>query len=77
MMLTIKRRVEALERSQVARDGQMYTVYFKDGTKRQVHPGEVLQMAIEDTGQIDHFEEGAFCGNEGCLEGLANVLIGG
>ena len=33
MMLTIKRRVEALERSQVARDGQMYTVYFKDGTK--------------------------------------------
>lgn len=75
--MILERRVEALERSQVARDGQMYTVYFKDGTKRQVHPGEVLQMAIEDTGQIDHFEEGAFCGNEGCLEGLANVLIGG
>lgn len=77
MMLSLKRRIEALERSQVSRDGMLYTVYFKDGSKKQVHPGEVLQMAIEDNGQIDHFEEGAFCGNEGCLEGLANVLIGG
>ena len=76
-MLTIKRRVEALERSLLAKDGQKYTVYFRDGTSRLIHPGEVLQMAIEDNGQIDHFEEGALCGNEGCLEGLANVLIGG
>ena len=75
--MILERRVEALERTLVARDGQRYTVYFKDGTKRHVHPGEVLQMAIDDTGQIDHFEEGALCGNEGCLEGLANVLIGG
>ena len=77
MMLSIRKRVEALERTQVSRDGMLYTVYFKDGSKKQVHPGEVLQMAIEDNGQIDHFEEGAFCLNEGCLEGLANVLIGG
>ena len=77
MILSIRKRVEALERTQVSRDGMLYTVYFKDGSKKQVHPGEVLQMAIDDTGQIDHFEEGAFCGNEGYLEGLANVLIGG
>ena len=75
--MILEKRVEALERSQVARDGQMYTVYFKDGTSRLIHPGEVLQMAMEDDGQIDHFEEGALSGNEGCLEGLANVLIGG
>lgn len=75
--MILEKRVEALERSLVARDGQRYTVYFKDGTSRLIHPGEVLQMAMEDDGQIDHFEEGALCGNEGCLEGLANVLIGG
>lgn len=75
--MILEKRVEALERTLVARDGMLYTVYFKDGSKKQVHPGEVLQMAIDDTGQIDHFEEGDFCGNEGCLEGLANVLIGG
>ena len=77
MMLSLKRRIEALERSQVSRDGMLYTAYFTDGSKKHVHPGEVLQMAIEDNGQIDHFEESAFCGKEGCLEGLANVLIGG
>ena len=75
--MILEKRVEALERTLVARDGQRYTVYFKDGTSRLIHPGEVLQMAMEDDGQIDHFEEGALCGNEGCLEGLANVLIGG
>lgn len=75
--MILEKRVEALERTLVARDGQRYTVYFKNGTSRLIHPGEVLQMAMEDDGQIDHFEEGALCGNEGCLEGLANVLIGG
>jgi hypothetical protein len=75
--MILEKRVEALERTLGARDGQRYTVYFKDGTSRLIHPGEVLQMAFEDNGQIDHFEEGEFCGNEGCLEGLANVLIGG
>ena len=75
--MILEKRVEALERSLLAKDGQKYTVYFRDGTSRLIHPGEVLQMAMEDNGQIDHFEEGAFCGNEGCLEGLANVLIGG
>lgn len=75
--MILEKRVEALERTLVARDGQRYTVYFKDGTSRLIHPGEVLQMAMEDDGQIDRFEEGALCGNEGCLEGLANVLIGG
>lgn len=75
--MILEKRVEALERTLVARDGQRYTVYFKNGTSRLIHPGEVLQMAMEDDGRIDHFEEGDFCGNEGCLEGLANVLIGG
>ena len=75
--MILEKRVEALERTLVARDGQRYTVYFKDGTSRLIHPGEVLQMAMEDDGQIDHFEEGEFCGNEGCLEALATVLIGG
>ena len=75
--MILEKRVEALERTLVARDGQRYTVYFKDGTSRLIPPGEVLQMAFEDNGQIDHFEEGALCRNEGCLEGLANVLIGG
>lgn len=75
--MILEKRVEALERTLAARDGQRYTVYFKDGTSRLIHPGEVLQMAMEDDGQIDHFEEGALCGNEGCLEGLANVVIGG
>ena len=75
--MILEKRVEDQERTLVARDGQRYTVYFKDGTSRLIHPGEVLQMATEDDGQIDHFEEGDFCGNEGCLEGLANVLIGG
>lgn len=75
--MNLQKRLTALEKIQRDREGGLYTVYFKDGSKKQVHPGEVLQMAIDDTGQIDHFEEGAFCGNEGCLEGLANVLIGG
>ena len=75
--MILEKRVEVLERTLVAIFGQRYTVYFKDGTSRLIHPGEVLQMAFEDNGQIDHFEEGALCGNEGCLEGLANVLIGG
>ena len=48
--MILEKRVEALERTLVARDGQKYTVYFKDGTSRLIHPGEVLQMAFEDNG---------------------------
>lgn len=75
--MNLQKRLTALEKIQRDREGGLYTVYFKDGTKKRIHPGDCLPMALDDDGKIDHFEEGDGCHNDGVLEGLANILLGG
>lgn len=74
-MKDITKRIEALESEIKARTGASFTVYYKDGTTRQIHPGEAIALSLNEADNIERFEENEGGNNGGILEGLANALL--
>lgn len=74
-MKDLQRRIEAVERAIKARTGGMFTVYYKDGSTRRIHPGDAILLSLEEANKIDRFEEEPGGENEGILEGLVNALL--
>lgn len=74
-MKDITKRIEALESEIKARTGANFTVYYKDGTTRQIHPGEAIALSLNEADKIERFEENEGGNNGGILEGLANALL--
>ena len=71
----LKRRVEVVEREIKARNGNMFTVFYKDGTTRRIHPGDSIRLSLEEADKIERFEEDPGGSNNGILEGLVNALL--
>lgn len=74
-MNALKRRIEAVEKEIKARNGGMLTVFYKDGSTRRIHPGEAIQLSLNEADKIERFEEDEDGNNGGILEGLVNALL--
>ena len=74
-MNALQRRIKAVEREIKARSGGMFTVYYKDGSTRQIHPGDAIQLSLDEADKIERFEEEPGGSNNGILEGLVNALL--
>ena len=71
----LQRRIKAVEKEIKARNGNMFTVYYKDGTTRRIHPGDSIRLCLDEGDKIERFEEEPGGGNNGILEGLVNALL--
>lgn len=71
----LQRRIKALEKEIKGRTGGMFTVYYKDGTTRKIHPGDAILLSLNEADKIERFEEDPGGTNAGILEGLANALL--
>lgn len=74
-MNALQRRIKAVERAIKARSGGMFTVYYKDGSTRRIHPGDAIQLSLNEADKIERFEEDEGGTNNGILEGLVNALL--
>lgn len=74
-MNALQRRIKAVEKEIKARNGGLFTVYCKDGTTRKIHPGDAIQLSLDEADKIERFEEDPGGTNAGILEGLANALL--
>ena len=74
-MNALQRRIKAVERAIKARSGGMFTVYYKDGSTRRIHPGDAIQLSLDEADKIERFEEDEGGTNNGILEGLVNALL--
>lgn len=74
-MKGLQRRIEAIEHAIKARSGGMFTVHYKDGSTRRIHPGDAIALSLEEADKIERFEEEPGGGNNGILEGLVNALL--
>lgn len=74
-MNALQRRIKAVEREIKARSGGMFTVYYKDGSTRRIHPGDAIQLSLDEADKIERFEEEPGGSNNGILEGLVNALL--
>lgn len=74
-MKDLQRRIKAVEREIKARNGGMFTVYYKDGSTRLIHPGDAIRLSLDEADKIERFEEEPGGGNNGILEGLVNALL--
>ena len=74
-MNALQRRIKAVERAIKARSGGMFTVYYKDGSTRRIHPGDAIVLSLEEADKIERFEEDEDGMNNGILEGLVNALL--
>lgn len=71
----LQRRIKAVEREIKARTGGMFTVYYKDGTTRRIHPGDAIRLSLDEGDKIERFEADPGGSNNGILEGLVNTLL--
>lgn len=74
-MNTLQRRIKAVETEIKKRNGGLFTVYYKDGTTRKIHPGDAIQLSLNEADKIERFEEDEGGTNNGILEGLVNALL--
>ena len=74
-MKDLQRRIKAVEREIKARNGNMFTVFYKDGTTRRIHPGDSIRLCLDEADKIERFEEDPGGSNNGILEGLVNTLL--
>lgn len=74
-MNALQRRIKAVERAIKARSGGMFTVYYKDGSTRRIHPGDAIQLSLYEADKIQRFEEDEGGTNNGIIEGLCNALL--
>ncbi len=74
-MKDLLRRIKVVEREIKARRGNMFTVCYKDGSTRRIHPGDAILLSLEEADKIERFEEDPGGSNNGILEGLVNVLL--
>lgn len=71
----LQRRIKAVEKEIKARNGNMFTVYYKDGSTRRIHPGDAIRLSLDEADKIERFEEDPGGSNNGILEGLVNALL--
>jgi len=71
----LQRRIKAVEKEIKARNGNMFTVYYKDGSTRRIHPGDSIRLCLDEGDKIERFEEDEGGSNNGILEGLVNTLL--
>lgn len=71
----LRRRIEAVEKAIRARDGNMFTVIYKDGTTRRIRAGDSIRLSLDEGDMIERFEEDPGGSNNGILEGLVNALL--
>lgn len=76
-MNELQRRIKAVERAIKARSGGMFTVYYKDGSTRRIHPGDAIQLSLYEAYKIQLFEEDPEGGDNGIIEALVNDLLPG
>ena len=74
-MKSIQSRIKELERVIKARNGSLFTVYYKDGSTRRIHPGDSIRLCLDEGDKIKRFEEDPGGSNNGILEGLVNALL--
>ena len=74
-MKELPRRIKAVEREIKARNGNMFTVFYKDGSTRRIHPGDAILLSLEESDKIERFEEDPGGSNNGILEGLVNARL--
>ena len=74
-MKDLQRRIKAVEREIKARSGGMFIVHYRDGRTRQIHPGDAIQLSLDEADKIERFEEIPGGNNGGVLEGLVNALL--
>ncbi len=71
----LQRRIKAVEKEIKTRNGNMFTVYYKDGSTRRIHPGDSIRLCLDEGDKIERFEEDPSGSNNGILEGLVNALL--
>ena len=71
----IQSRVKTLEKEISSLQNGMFTVHFKDGTKKKVHPDETINLCLKEADKISRFEEDPRGNNNGKLEALLNGLL--
>ena len=74
-MKSIQIRIKELERVIKARNGSLFTVYFKDGSTRRIQPGDAIPLCLYEADKIERFEEDEGGTNNGIIEGLCNALL--
>ena len=74
-MNTLQRRIKAVETEIKKRNGGLFTVYYKDGSTRKIHPGDAILLSLNEADKIERFEEDEGGTNNGILEGLVNALL--
>ena len=74
-MNTLLKRVKAIEQAIKARDGSLFTVYYKVGNTRRIQPGDAIPLCLYEADKIEHFEEDQGGTNNGIIEGLCNALL--
>lgn len=71
----LQKRVKALEKEIAKTSGGMFTVHYKDGSTRRIHPGDAILLSLDEADKIERFEEEPGGSNNGILEGLVNALL--
>lgn len=71
----LRRRIKAVEGKIKARNGHLMTVHYKDGSTRQMYPGEAIAASLEDAAKIERIEEDPGGSNGGIVEGLVKALL--
>ena len=74
-MKDLQRRIKAVEKEIKAHNRGMFTVHYKDGSTRRIHPGDAILLSLEESDKIERFEEDPGGSNNGILEGLVNALL--
>ena len=74
-MNALQRRIKAVETEIKKRNGGLFTVYYKDGSTRKIHPGDAILLSLNEADKIERFEEDEGGTNNGILEGLVNALL--
>lgn len=70
-------RIKAVEKALKDHNAGMFIVHYKDGSTRQMPPGDAILLSLnEEAGKIERFEEEPGSDN-GILEALANALLPG
>ena len=71
----LQKRIQRIEHETVKKNSFLITVFYKDGTKKQVFPMQAVLLSLSEGDSIDHFEEDENSNNGGIAEGLANILL--
>lgn len=74
-MKSIQSRIKKLERVIKARNGSLFTVYYKDGSTKRIQPGDAIPLCLYEADSIERFEEDEGGTNNGIVEGLCNALL--